>query len=170
SDESGSEVHLRVIAAKLYGFLDHRITVKAQRGIRLVLAHPLLKGFREIAQVEGSQRCCRGIGEGARTGHELGEEFLGGGRVLARVEGGAAKGFHVHEDNGIGVEDGDGIGCEIFRIVGFRAGQIPIVADPGKRFGATDIEGMTDERWTSERGAGDKNESEQKSNGEAMYG
>ena len=63
----------------------------------------------------------------------------------------------MNQDGGIGIEDGDGVCSEIFRVVVFRASEVPIVARPGNRFGVTDVEGMTDERWTSERGAGKRN-------------
>jgi len=38
------------------------------------------------------------------------------------VEGGAAEGFHVNENRGVGVENGDGISDEIVDAVGFLAG------------------------------------------------
>ena len=54
----------------------------------------------------------------------------------------------MDEDSGVGVEDGDGVGDEIVGVVGFVAGEIPIVAGPGERFGGADVEGMADERRT----------------------
>src|SRR4029077_5241041 len=92
---------------------------------------------------------------------QFGEQFLCGGGIFASVESGTAQGFHVDEDDGIGMEDSDGVCSEISRVVFFRASEVPIVARPGNRSGITDNEGMTDERWTSECRAGEEEQGEQ---------
>ncbi len=90
-------------------------------------------------------------GIGARD--ELDEQLFGGDGIFLTVESCAAEGFHVDEDGGVGVEDGDGVRGEIVCVVGFAAGEIPVVADPGKRFGVADVECVADERGTGERGS-----------------
>ena len=89
--------------------------------------------------------------------------------IFQAVEHGATKSFHVHEDGGVVVENGDGVGGEIFGVVGFAAGEIPTVADPGKGFGVANVEGVAEERGTGEGGGSEKCE-EKSDSGEMADG
>jgi hypothetical protein len=68
------------------------------------------------------------------------------------VEGGAAESFHVDQDRGVRVENGDGVGDEIVDVVGFPAGEVPIVADPRERFGIANVEGVAEQGRTGNSG------------------
>jgi len=172
SDESGGEIHLRVVAAKLDGFFHESEAIEALRRIGSAFVDPmeLVQSFGVVAEVEGSERGLRGIVGGIGASEELEEEMLRGVVIVLGVERGAAKSFHVDEDGGIGIEYGDGVSGEILDVVGFAAGEIPAVADPGERFGVADIEWMADERGTGEGGAGEKKSCEKKSDGEMAEG
>jgi len=100
------------------------------------------------------------------AGDEFEKKLFQSDGIFLTVERGATKSFHVDEDSGVIVEKGDGVGSEIFGVVGFAAGEIPTVADPGKRFGVADVEGVAEEWGTGEGGSGE--ECEEKSDGGEM--
>jgi len=160
SDEGGCELHLGVVRVELEGLFDEGVSFKTLGGIGRIFVDPvnLSESGGEIADVE-----CSEVGGGRMiraifAGHEFEEELFEGVGIHLAIESGAAKGFHVDEDRGIVVEDDEGVAGKIFDVVGFGAGEIPVVADPGKGFGVADVEGVTNEWRTGEGGEDEKDE------------
>ena len=154
-DDRGGEFHLRIIPAELDGLIHKRVAIEPLRWIWGVFVDPmkLVQGFDEITQVEeseGSGRCI--LGGGVRTRYQLDEEMFRGEGIQLEVEGGTAKSFHVDEDGGVSVQNGDGVRDEIFDVVRFAAGEIPVMVDPREGFGVADVEGVTEQRRTCEGG------------------
>jgi len=144
---------LRVMGAELDGLFDHRVSIQASGGIGEIFVDPVELVHRG-GKVAGIETREGDVASGVGAGDQFQKQALGCERIFLGVQRCATKGFHVHEDGWIGIEDGKRIDYEIFAVVGFGARQVPVVANPGKGLGVADVEAVAEEGRTCQRGTG----------------